>query len=208
MWPWCDQAAGSGKKRGRSQVPEELSISHSHGKQAQTLPLPRAAWRRERHPPRAWDSCTGEEHRLCEGNCWPSWKMGMYPKVIRPHTQKVLFVRKLPQAIFCSPYARCVLESEFSGGNVGNCWLSRSYIKSCGTYARIMNVGVICEFCWTEVEQQRDALRYYRSCTDALIMLSIMAVPTKEISNIVLNKIILNIFRITFGIIFFLDFEM
>ncbi len=117
MWPWCDQAAGSGKKRGRSQVPEELSISHSHGKQAQTLPLPRAAWRRERHPPRAWDSCTGEEHRLCEGNCWPSWKMGMCPKVIRPHTQKVLFVRKLPQAIFCSPYARCVLESEFSGGN-------------------------------------------------------------------------------------------
>ncbi len=65
-----------------------------------------------------------------------------------------------------------------------------------------MNVGVICEFCWTEVEQQRDALRYYRSCTDALIMLSIMAVPTKEISNIVLNKIIINIFRITFGIIF------
>ncbi len=67
-----------------------------------------------------------------------------------------------------------------------------------------MNVGVICEFCWTEVEQQHDALRYYRSCTDALIMLSIMAVPTKEISNIVLNKIILSIFRITFGIFFFL----
>lgn len=38
----------------------------------------------------------------------------MCPKVIRPHTQKVLFVRKLPQAIFCRPYARCALEREFS----------------------------------------------------------------------------------------------
>lgn len=118
MCLWCDQAAGSGRKRGRSQVPEELSISHSHSKQAQTLPLPRAAWRLEKHPPRAFDSLAKEENRLCvahRGNCWPSWKMGMCPKVTRLHTQNVLFVRKPPQAIFCGPYARCVLEREFSG---------------------------------------------------------------------------------------------
>lgn len=182
MWPWCDQAAGSSRKRGRSQVPEELSISHSHGKQAQTLPLPRAAWRRERHPPRACDSCAGEERRLCvasEGNCWPSWKMGMCPKVIRPHTQKVLFVRKLPQAIFCSPYARCALEREFS---VRECrqLLAQSELHNKAswdicTYNECFFTNVICEFCWTEVEQRRDALRQCRSCIDANDPLFIMS---------------------------------
>lgn len=75
------------------------------------------AWRLKPRAPWALSAFAGDENaRLfsSRGDCWPSWKMGRHPKVTRLHIWKVLFVLKLPQAIFfLSPSARCRLETDF-----------------------------------------------------------------------------------------------